>query len=254
MTSRLFVIVPVFNEAENLETLFTSIRNMVSAFDGIYHTQIIMVNDGSTDDTAAKAATLASGLDFLLLNHVSNLGPGRAFATAFEWLATRLNHSDWVLTIEGDNTSRLEVVQQMFKRAEEGFEVILASIYIYGGGISNTNTLRVILSNIANTFVKEFLGIQGIMTVSSFFRLYQAPVLCRLQDQYGVEIIERRGFESMVEMVMKLVIMEATISEVPMMLDTSLRAGKSKMKIARTIMGYFALLGYKRKWRRMAGQ
>ena len=252
MTSRLYVVIPVLNEAPNLDTLFASIRDMVASYEGTFQTTVILVNDGSTDDTAAKATALADGLDFVLLNHSVNQGPGKAFATAFDWLSTRIEDADWVLTIEGDNTSRLDVVQQMFHRAEEGFDVILASIYIYGGGITNTNSLRVILSNIANTFVKEFLGIQGIMTVSSFFRLYRAPALRQLQDHYGAGVVERAGFESMVEVLMKLVNLKATVSEVPMVLDTSLRKGKSKMKVVRTIFGYFALLRYVRRWRQMA--
>ena len=62
-------------------------------------------------------------------------------------------------------------------------------------------------------------------------------------------IVERVGFESMVEMVMKMAMMRLAISEVAMTLDSSLRKGKSKMKIVRTIFGYLALWRCKQAWR-----
>jgi dolichol-phosphate mannosyltransferase len=135
----------------------------------------------------------------------------------------------------------------MFHRASEGYDVVLASPYMYGGGITNTSSMRVFLSHIANAFVKEFLGIHGILTVSSFFRLYRAPALMKLQIAYGPAIIERRGFECMVELLMKMMYLRTTITEVPMLLDTNLRVGKTKMKITKTILGYLSLtprMGY----------
>jgi dolichol-phosphate mannosyltransferase len=151
--------------------------------------------------------------------------------------------------MEGDNTSRHELVQIMLNRAvAEDYEVVLASPYMYGGGIINTNSWRVLLSKVANLFVKEILGIQGIITASSFFRLYRAPAIKRLQQRYGDAIIERVGFECMVELLIKMINLRLRISEVPMVLDTSLRTGKSKMKVWRTIRGYIALFFRLRDW------
>ena len=181
-----------------------------------------------------------------------NQGPGRAFATAFSHLAPRLRETDWVVTIEGDNTSRLELLQQMLKRAEEGFDVVLASPYLYGGGIANTTAYRVFLSHMANMFVKEGLGLHGIVTMSSFFRLYRGSAFLRLQSVFGPEIVQRRGFESMIELLLKIIYLNMTVSEVAMKLDTSRRAGKSKMKVARTALGYLTLWRDKRQWRRAA--
>jgi dolichol-phosphate mannosyltransferase len=140
----------------------------------------------------------------------------------------------------------------MFKRAEEGYDVVLASPYMYGGGITNTSALRVFISHIANAFVKEFLGVHGIITVSSFFRLHRGSVLLKLQTYYGPRVVERRGFESMIEALLKMMYLKTTISEVPMLLDTNLRVGKSKMKIMRTVLGYLALARRLGAWRTAA--
>jgi dolichol-phosphate mannosyltransferase len=105
---------------------------------------------------------------------------------------------------------------------------------------------------VANVFVKEVLGLTGIATVSSFYRLYRGRVILDLQRCYGPGIVERAGFECMVEMLLKMVYLRTTISEVPMTLDTSLRVGASKMKVLRTIAGYLRLRHDRRRWRAAA--
>ena len=151
--------------------------------------------------------------------------------------------------MEGDNTSRVELLSTMFVRMREGYDVILASPYLYGGAIEHTTTWRVILSRIANVFVKELLGLAGIATVSSFYRLYRGTVVLDLQRCYGPGIVERAGFECMIELLLKMVYLRTAISEVPMTLDTSLRVGKSKMKVLRTIGGYVRLWHDTVRWR-----
>lgn len=247
-----FVIVPAFNEAENMPRLMAAFRELQTEFGGGMDLKFVMVDDGSSDGTAQTAKNLSEAISLTVLSHPRNMGPGTAFATAFSHIADTLADDDWVCTIEGDNTSRHELIRQMLTRTKEGYEVILASPYMYGGGITQTTAMRLMLSHVANAFVKEFLGIHGVITMSSFFRIYRGSAVKRLQKHYGPGIVERAGFESMVEMVMKMLFLKLTISEVPMLLDTSRRAGKSKMKIIRTIRGYLTLLSDKNRWRRMA--
>src|SRR6202011_5836974 len=102
---------------------------------------------------------------------------------------------DWVVTMEGDNTSRHELLRQMLTRTHEGYDIVLASPYCYGGGISNTAPSRVFLSHFANAFLKGCVDIHGLFTMSSFFRVHRGSALRRLQACYGPGIIERWGFE-----------------------------------------------------------
>ena len=249
-----YIVVPVLNEAPNLERLVAAFRDLNGDLGKKYRLQFLLVDDGSTDGTADKARQLAQGLDLQALSHDRNYGPGRAFATAFEYLAPRLQEDDWVATMEGDNTSRHELLNQMFTRAAEGYDVILASPYCYGGGIQNTTGIRVLLSHFANAFLKECVGIHGIFTMSSFFRLFRGSALKRLQACYGPAIMERRGFEAVVEMLIKMILLKMTISEVAMVLDTSRRAGKSKMKVMRTIRSYLTLFLDRGRWVRQASE
>jgi dolichol-phosphate mannosyltransferase len=253
--NKLFVLIPVLNEAGNIVRLLDGLKNLSMELQNRFEVQILLVDDGSQDHTSdlAKQTATDKGVLLTVLRHETNQGPGKAFATGFYHL-TVLGEDDMVLTMEGDNTSRLELVKQMLTRMNEGFDFVFASPYMYGGKIVNTSTYRILLSSVANLFIKELLGIHGILTVSSFFRLYRSTAFKRLQDVYGPGIVERRGFECMVEMTMKIVNLQMTISEVPMILDTHARVGKSRMKIMKTIRGYFSLWSDKKKWYEMAAR
>jgi dolichol-phosphate mannosyltransferase len=247
--SRLFIVAPVYNEAPNMASLLEAFRGLRAELADRFATRFVLIDDGSADHTVEVARKEAGDLELTVLQHERNRGPGAAFATGFGYLAQNMSAGDWVITMEGDNTSRHELIRQMLGRAEaEGFDVVFASPYMYGGGITKTSFLRKLLSSGANLIVKDLLDIQGILTVSSFFRLYRANALARMQAVFGPGIVERTGFESMVEMVMKMAMMRITISEVAMVLDSSRRKGKSKMKLMRTILGYLALWRCKPRW------
>lgn len=245
----LFVLVPVLDEEPNIPRLLGNLARLAGDLRGEMECRVVFVDDGSTDGTGGRIRQEAGSLAVEVVRHETNLGPGRAFASGFRHLAPRLADGDWVATMEGDNTSKVDTLRQMLVRRREGFEVVLASPYMYGGGLSNTSLLRLILSHGANSLIKELLGIHGILTMSSFFRLYSAPVLKRLQARYGDGILETPGFECMVELLAKLIEAGATISEVAMPLDGSQRLGKSKMRLLRTIHGYLRLFLVGRKWR-----
>lgn len=247
--NNLYLIAPIYNEALNIPLLINSFKLLDEELGKTYTTNFILIDDGSIDNSTPIARELVTSLPFTILTHEINKGPGAAFATVFSYLATKIKDEDLVITMEGDNTSDITLIKKILTRAEEGFDVVLASPYMYGGGFVETSLLRRLLSSGANLIVKDLLDLKGLLTVSSFFRLYKGSILLKMQKIFGLEIIERVGFESMVEMTMKLVMIDATISEVAMKLDSSKRKGKSKMKIVKTILGYLALLKYKNVWK-----
>jgi dolichol-phosphate mannosyltransferase len=237
--STLYLVIPLFNESANIQRLSDSLRTTSGKLSTRYKVHIIFVDDGSWDGTPATIEEFCRDLQKTIIHHEQNMGPGYAFGSAFEFVGHLLKSGDWVCTMEGDNTSNIDLLNQMFQRSLEGYDVMFASPYMYGGGFTNTDGLRKFFSFMANTYVREFLGIPGIFTVSSFFRLHKGEVIQSLQKVYGDRIISSTGFECMIEMTMKLVFMKARISEVPMVLDSSKRIGKSKMPKMRTVLGYF---------------
>jgi len=246
------VVIPALNEAANIGRVLEDLR---AARDRLPHgmiARVLLVDDGSVDGTSEVARAGAGDLSFEVLRHDEPQGPGRAFANAFARLERVLSEHDFVLTLEADNTSRVELVERMLLRSREGYDAVFASPYAYGGAIVHTHAMRTGLSHLANTFVKEFLGIHGLLTVSSFYRLYTGAAVGRLQERFGPGILERPGFECMVEVTLKMIYLGMSISEVAMVLDSSRRVGSSKMRITRTGLGYLALFRRKRAWRILA--
>ena len=94
---------------------------------------VVVVDDGSTDDTAALVATYDGPLPVLLVRQRRNRGPGRAFDRGFR-AALELcdGDDDLIVTLEADTTSDLDAVGPMLARARAGADVVLASVH--GGG------------------------------------------------------------------------------------------------------------------------
>lgn len=253
LSNNLYLVIPVFNEAPNVLRLLREVGLIAPALLRSANCQalhVILIDDGSSDGTSEVAHKAVHSFVLHVCRHEHNRGPGAAFATGFEFLHRRLDQGDIVFTLEGDNTSRLETALRMLRRCEEGYDAVLASPYAYGGGFTHTSLFRLILSHGANGFMKGLIGVHGIHTMSSFFRLYRGSLVLRLQGAFGPGIIERCGFEGIVELLIKMILVRATISEVEMLLDSGRRVGKSKMKVFRTIRGYLALLPLRVGWSR----
>ena len=235
------VVVPAYNEAGNVGALLEGIRERVEPL-GLPH-RIVVVDDGSTDGTAdlcRKASEPDRPVEVLV--HPRNLGPGAAFRTGFLHVLRGADPLDVVLTLEGDTTSDPAVLLRMLHRVwEEGDDIVLASCYLYGGGIKGTRAYRVGLSHIANGLMKKTLGLSGLATLSSFYRVYQVSALQAMARHYGERFVTSQGFECMVEILYRAARLGLRISEVPMVLDGSRRAGRSKMRVLRTSLAYLRL-------------
>lgn len=249
---RLYLIAPVLNESPNVPTLLQNCARVAERL-APCRTTFLLVDDGSTDDTVASAEAAKGPLDLVVLRHDRNRGPGAAFGTAFEHLAGQLQPDDFVATMEGDNTSRTDTLLRMLERSErEDLDIVLASPYAYGGGLEGTSWWRRFLSAGANGLFRGLVGIHGIHTMSCFFRVFRGRAILALQGSYGPRIIERCGFEGVVEMLKKAMNLGLSVSEMPVRVDWAARRGASKMKVFRTIRGYLALCFRVRRWRRPA--
>lgn len=231
-------VVPVLNEEPNVARLVDRLHSALLPFAPY---RVLFVDDGSTDGTVQVLKD--RGPEIATLSHPKNLGPGAAFRTGFTHILKTLEPADLVLTLEGDGTSDLAVLPRMIGRMRnEDDDIVLASCYLFGGGIKHTATHRVGLSHIANALVKQTLGLSGLATLSSFFRIYQGRALLRLRENFGEALFASDGFESQIEILHLAARLKLRISEVPMVLDGSRRLGKSKMKVAKTSLAYLRLV------------
>jgi len=240
------VVVPAFNEAANVPAMVAGIRERLEPL-ALPH-RLVAVDDGSSDETAnllSAASRAASPIE--VVRHGRNLGPGAAFRTGFLHVLREADPLDVVVTLEADSTSDPSVLPRLLQRVwEEGDHIALASCYLYGGGIVGTRLHRVGLSHLANALMKKALGLSGLATLSSFYRVYQVSALQALHERWGERFITSQGFECMVEVLFRAARLGLRISEVPMLLDGRRRAGPSKMRVVRTSLAYLQLAG--RAW------
>lgn len=238
---RLFFLIPVYNEADNLRRLIRQITGCAESLSNA-QPQFVFVNDGSTDDTRAVLDEMAKMFPITVLDHAANAGVGAAFNTGFNHLLTHCDTGDVIVTLEGDNTSDPSILKEMIGEIHQGADVVLASCYHHRGGIANVTWWRVILSHVANGLAKYAFDLNAVATLSSFYRAYRVSSLQAVRAAYGEPLLSSGGFECMVELLAKLNYCDQVIEEVPMDLDSSRRSGKSKMRIVSTISGYVRLL------------
>ncbi len=243
----IFFLIPVFNEEKNIPNLLSSLAKLALEEDEI---KIIFSDDGSTDKSIEKIKECCTGQNYVIIGDGNNIGPGNAFNLGFEWV---LQHSksknDSVITLEADGTSDLSLLPQMIILNKLGYSLVLASVYAQGGGFEQTSFFRRLISVVANLFFRFVFNLKTL-TLSSFYRCYSVALLSTIYEKYNGKIIQENGFICMLEVLLKAVRCNARIIEIPMILKSSKRIGKSKMKILKTSYEYIRFLlqfNYKRE-------
>jgi dolichol-phosphate mannosyltransferase len=230
-------VIPAFNEEANVPRLLADLEARPHLWDG---GRVLLVDDGSTDDTIEVARAHEGELPVEVLAQVRNQGPGRAFDRGFREALADPASDGLIVTMESDTTSDLGALEAMMEEAGRGADVVLASHHD-GGELVNVARHRRFLSRAASSAIRRSGGIDA-RTVSSFFRVYRAEVLERGYERYGDDLIRERGFACKAEILMKLTRLGITVAEVPVVLDWSRREGESKMKVLPTMGGYARLM------------
>lgn len=233
----IYFLVPVYNESANLYELA---KNLTSALPN-EEKYFVFVDDKSTDDTVEVITHHFISERLEIIEKTKNGGPGDSFNLGMNWIIENsTNPKDLVVTVEGDNTSDVGILNNMIVNANLGYDLVLASVYAQGGGFDKTSTFRKLISFIANMAFRALFNLK-VLTMSSFYRVYSLEVLKKIKKEFGV-IISEPGFICMLEILLKSIKLNARTIEVPMILKSDKRVGKSKMKIFKTTMGYLRFL------------
>lgn len=242
MQRRVVVGLPAFNEAASLPLLLEKLNLLRLELDGAL--AVLVVDDGSTDETARILKEYARLHSFIgVRSHETNRGLGAALGTLFAEAVGRYDDGDVLVTIDADNTHDPAIVPELIDKMErENLDLVVASRFASGGREIGLPVLRRVYSRGASLFFRLFFPIGTVRDYSSGFRCYRIGYLRRAAERYDGRLITASGFECNAELMARFSKFGVRAGEHPLVLKYNLKEGKSKMRPARTIAGYFRLL------------
>lgn len=233
-----YVIIPAYNEGQNLGPLLDSLRELAATMP----LAAIVVNDGSRDETAAVADSFVGKLDLEIVTHPVNLGVPMTFYDGLVAAAKRAEPTDCIFIMEGDGTSDLKIMPEMAQRIYNGDDVVVASRYIRGGGYHNFPWQRTAGSYVVNVVLSTFFHVRGITDYTIFYRAYRAGAVQRALQHYGDAFVTTKSFAANLEVLLRVLPYSKRFSEVPLLYDYGLKKSQSKMNPFKTLREYQGLI------------
>jgi dolichol-phosphate mannosyltransferase len=235
----LAIVLPAFNEEQDLPHLLARIRETLTGQDFRY--QVVVVDDGSSDRTAMIAEEAAKDMPLRLVKHGINRGLGMAIQTG---LTEAMNLADAVLVMDSDNTHDPLYAIEMVERLQQGdVQLVIASRYQPGSQIMGLSAFRKGLSLGCFLLMKTVVPFKNVRDYSTGFRCYHSSILKRMALAYGEDkLVEESGFVCMLEVLLKLRSIGVRAAEIPYTLRYDLKAGVSKLRIWRTLKRYLAVV------------
>jgi dolichol-phosphate mannosyltransferase len=232
------VIIPAYNEGPNLGAVLQQLLELGPSLP----LSVIVVNDGSRDNTAEEAERFLGKLQLEIVTHPVNLGVPMTFYDGLVAAAAKADAGDCIFIMEGDGTSDLKVMPEMAHRVYNGDDVVVASRYIRGGGYLNFPWQRTWGSYMVNLVLSVFFHVKGITDYTIFYRGYRAEVVQRALQHYGSAFVATKSFAANLELLLRVLPYTHRFSEVPLLYDYGLKKSQSKMNPFKTLREYQGLI------------
>ena len=231
--SNALVVIPTYNEIENIELLLRDIILLQRDFD------ILVVDDNSPDGTSALVEKLIIEYpdNIFLLKRTSKLGLGTAYIAGFKWALKR--HYDFIFEMDADFSHNPKDLLRLYSACEnENYDMAIGSRYVTGVNVVNWPINRVLLSWGASRYVRWITGMKIDDTTAGFI-CYRRHVL----EAINLDAIKFVGYAFQIEMKFKTYLSKFKIKEVPVIF-TDRTKGTSKMSkgiISEAIFGVLAM-------------
>ncbi len=213
------VIIPTYNEKENVEKIIRAIFGLPKDFD------ILVIDDGSPDGTAAIVRRLMDKefADRLyLMERPGKLGLGTAYISGFKWALERTY--EYIFEMDADFSHNPDDLPLLYKAThDEGYDVSIGSRYVTGVNVVNWPIGRVLMSYFASKYVQFITGI-NIKDTTAGFVCYRRKVL----ETIPLDEIHFKGYAFQIEMKYTAYKIGFKIKEVPVIF-VNRREGTSKM-------------------------
>ncbi len=239
--AKVWLALPAFNEEASLPELLERVGEAF-ADSGIPY-EVVIVDDGSSDDTARIASSMSFQMPIQLIRHEVNQGLGMTLRDGLREAVDRAGDRDIIITMDADNTHPPGLIGHMVQMIHEGCDVVIASRFQPGARVVGVPFERHILSIGARILFTALFPTRGVRDYTSGFRAYRTSVLRQAFAEYGDDFVSERGFSCMADVLLKLRKQGALFGEAPLRLRYDLKGGESKMKVFRTIWLTLKMLG-----------
>ena len=189
-TSDSIVIIPTYNERENIENIIRAVFGLEKTF------HILIIEDGSPDGTAAIVKTLQQEFPdrLFMIERKGKLGLGTAYITGFKWA---LEHSyEYIFEMDADFSHTPNDLPRLYEAcAVQGGDVAIGSRYVSGVNVVNWPMGRVLMSYFASKYVRIVTGLP-IHDTTAGFKCYRRQVL----ETIDLDHIRFKGYAFQIEM------------------------------------------------------
>lgn len=200
---RVLVIVPTYNERENLPLIAERVRAALP------DAHLLVADDNSPDGTGQVADELAAEDDHVhVLHRPAKEGLGAAYIAGFRWgLAEGY---DVLVEMDADGSHQPEELPKLFEALAEGADLAIGSRWVPGGKVVNWPAHREFLSRGANIYVRLMLGLP-VRDATAGFRAYRAATL----EKIGLADVESQGYCFQVDLTLRTAKHGLRVAEVP---------------------------------------
>ena len=213
------VIIPTYNERENIEKIIRAVLGLEKVFD------ILIIDDGSPDGTSnivRKLMDNESSSRLHIIERSGKLGLGTAYITGFKWA---IEHDyDYIFEMDADFSHDPNDLPRLYSAChDEGYDVAIGSRYITGVNVVNWPIGRVLMSYFASKYVRIVTGFK-VHDTTAGFKCYKSRVLKTIE----LDKIRFKGYAFQIEMKFTAYKIGFKIKEVPVIF-VNRREGVSKM-------------------------
>ena len=213
------VIIPTYNEKENIERIVRAVTSLEIPFD------VLVIDDGSPDGTAAIVKDMMQGNlsgHLFLVERSGKLGLGTAYIAGFKWA---LDHGyDYIFEMDADFSHAPSDLPRLYAACtQEGYDMSIGSRYITGVNVVNWPMSRVLMSYYASKYVRLITRMK-IHDTTAGFVCYSRKVL----EAIDLDAIRFKGYAFQIEMKYTAVQLKFRIKEVPVIF-VNRELGTSKM-------------------------
>ncbi|POM22641.1 Undecaprenyl-phosphate mannosyltransferase [Actinomadura rubteroloni] len=212
---RVLVIIPTYDERENIESIVGRVRAAVP------HVDVLVVDDNSPDGTGDLADALADGDDHVkVLHRTAKDGLGAAYIAGFGWAAE--HGYDVMVEMDADGSHQPEELPRLLGALRDA-DLVIGSRWVPGGKVVNWPRRREVLSRGANVYARLVLSVP-VHDATGGFRAFRAATL----DKIGLEGVASRGYCFQIDLALRTLRQGLRVVEVPITFHERVH-GQSKM-------------------------